>query len=123
MSSYIGDKWKQGIPLEVSQFGHTVVLKKLNEFSQLASIDKPSHLRLAVKKMGPVVTDNSNFIVDFVIGDIIRTSIHSPQSLNAWLKTIPGILETGLFVNMADQVYFGMQDGSVASYTRNCKTA
>ena len=26
---------------------------------------------------------------------------------------VPGILETGLFVNMAQKVYFGQEDGTV----------
>jgi ribose 5-phosphate isomerase A len=120
MSSYIGEKWKKGIPLEVSQFGYSVVLKKLNEFAQLTGCsDRNNCLRLALKKMGPVITDNSNFIVDFMIGDILQNLVHTPQSLNTWLKTVPGILETGLFVNMTDQVYFGMQDGTVSTYKKS----
>jgi ribose 5-phosphate isomerase A len=120
MCSYLGEKWKKGVPLEVSQFGHSVVLKRLNEFVDLTGCsDQKNGLRLALKKMGPVVTDNSNFIVDFAIGNIFQGTVHTPQSLNTWLKTIPGILETGLFVNMTDQVYFGMQDGTVSTYKRN----
>jgi ribose 5-phosphate isomerase A len=64
--------------------------------------------------MGPVITDNGNFVVDFQFGDSLRTGeIHTATSIDTWLKTIPGILETGLFVKMANQAYFGQPDGTV----------
>lgn len=71
-------------------------------------------VRQAVSKMGPVITDNGNFVVDFQFGDALKTGeIHTAKSLESWLKTIPGILETGLFVRMANQAYFGQPDGTV----------
>ena len=38
---------------------------------------------------------------------------------NTRLATMAGVVETGLFVNMASVAYFGMEDGSVQ--TRNVK--
>lgn len=114
-SQYLGEKWKKGIPLEVAQLGSRVVLEKLRKFSEsVGGSTMPTKLREAVNKMGPVITDNGNFCVDFQIGDALKTSeIHTAQSLETWLKTIPGILETGLFIRMANQAYFGQADGSV----------
>lgn len=57
-----------------------------------------------MKKMGPVVTDNSNFLIDFQIGNTFKDGNKAPREIETWLKTIPGILETGLFVDMANQV-------------------
>jgi len=102
----------RGIPLEVSQIGWKVVLEKLNKFSK--SEGGVAALRMAVKKMGPVVTDNGNFCVDFQVGEALKNpERHTPQSMDAWLKTIPGILETGLFIGKASQAYFGLADGTV----------
>ena len=33
--------------------------------------------------------------------------------LEAKLLAIPGIVETGLFLDMAEKAYFGMEDGKV----------
>lgn len=58
---------------------------------------------------GPVITDNGNFILDW----------HFPQDLTNWRKIneeislIPGVIETGLFINMVEKAFFGMPDGSI----------
>jgi ribose 5-phosphate isomerase A len=63
-------------------------------------------LREAEKKLGPVVSDNGNFIFDVDFGPI-----NDPKKLNHALKVIPGVVETGLFVEMADIVYVGRREG------------
>lgn len=61
---------------------------------------------------GPVITDNGNFILDW----------HFPQDITSWneinneISLIPGVIETGLFLNMAEKAFFGMQDGSVREH-------
>uniref|UniRef100_A0A3B1JDM0 ribose-5-phosphate isomerase n=1 Tax=Astyanax mexicanus TaxID=7994 RepID=A0A3B1JDM0_ASTMX len=65
-------------------------------------------LRMAVSKAGPVVTDNSNFILDWKF-----EHAQNWKEVNTAIKMIPGVVETGLFVGMAERVYFGMEDGSV----------
>jgi len=66
-------------------------------------------LRRALAKAGPVVTDNGNFIIDVDFGRITN-----PQELNLKLLQIPGVVDTGLFVNMATKAYIGREDGEVA---------
>lgn len=100
----------RGIPLEVSRMGWKVVLEKLNQFSKT---EGQTNLRQAVKKVGPVVTDNGNFLIDFHFGDAFKNNKWNPKEIERWLKTIPGILETGLFIDMASQAYFGQADGTV----------
>ncbi|CAL8138314.1 unnamed protein product [Orchesella dallaii] len=116
-SRYLGQTWKKGIPLEVAQMGARVVLEKLQKFTDsVGGSVIPTKVRQAVNKMGPVITDNGNFIVDFQFGDAMKTGeLHNAQSVETWLKSIPGILETGLFVKMANQAYFGQPDGTVKS--------
>lgn len=121
-SQYLGEKWVKGVPLEICKMGTTVVLNKLCNWktSKTASDEKgEAFVRQGVKKMGPVVTDNNNFIIDFQIKKAMNSG-RTPQELESWLKSIPGILETGLFVDMASEAYFGQQDGSVSK--RICKS-
>jgi ribose 5-phosphate isomerase A len=51
--------------------------------------------------VGPVVTDNANFILDWYWE---REEGRDWAAVNVQLQTMPGVLETGLFVNMAHKV-------------------
>ncbi|MEM3010335.1 MAG: ribose 5-phosphate isomerase A [Candidatus Bathyarchaeia archaeon] len=84
------------VPLEVLPFATSFLIAKLREMG-----GKPV-LRMGKNKVGPVVTDNGNFLVDVDFG-----IIKNPKELNANLKSIPGVIETGLFLNMANIVYVG----------------
>lgn len=63
-------------------------------------------LRDAERKDGPVVTDNGNLVLDCEFGEI-----DSPGDLAADLSAIPGAVEHGLFVGMADEIHAGNDDG------------
>ncbi|XP_069924915.1 ribose-5-phosphate isomerase-like [Oryctolagus cuniculus] len=65
-------------------------------------------LQMAVHKAGPVVTDNGNFILDWKFD-----CAHKWSEVNIAIKMILSVVDTGLFINMVERVYFGMQDGSV----------
>lgn len=62
-------------------------------------------LRTAECKDGPVVTDNGNLLFDCDFG-----TIDDPESLAAALSAIPGAVEHGLFVDLADAIYVGSED-------------
>ena len=90
------------IPIEILPFSLGVVRRKIE------SIGITPTLRLAQRKMGPIVTDNGNFILDLKfskpITDPVQTAID--------LKMIPGVVETGLFIGMTDEVHVGTEDGA-----------
>ena len=66
-------------------------------------------LRMGVNKVGPVVTDQGNFVVD-----VRFPSIEDPQDLEMRLNNIPGCVENGLFVGLADVIIVGVrEDGTV----------
>jgi len=71
--------------------------------AELAAMGGDAQLRMAVKKAGPVVTDQGNLVLDvkFAVG------ISDPASLEAAINNLPGVLENGLFVNITDQVLVG----------------
>jgi ribose 5-phosphate isomerase A len=54
----------------------------------------------------PFVTDNGNYIIDVQIPDIAN-----PASLESSLLSLPGVLECGLFVQMASLVITGTDQG------------
>jgi len=90
------------VPVEVLPFALATVsagIKKLG--------GKPL-LREAKGKVGAVVTDNGNYIVDVDFGPI-----DNAEKLNQQLKIIPGVIETGLFIGLADIVYLGKKDGII----------
>lgn len=63
-------------------------------------------LRDAIRKAGPVVTDNGNFVLDCSFG-----SISSPEALATDLATLPGVVEHGLFLDYADEIHLGTDEG------------
>ena len=101
-SEFLGEKWNKGVPIEVIPSAWAPLMKK---FKNLGG--KPQ-LRMARAKMGPLITDNGNFIIDVDFG-----VIESPEELNLKLIQIPGVVDTGLFVNMAHKAYIGQKDGTI----------
>lgn len=84
------------VPVEALPFSLPTVLSKVLEMG-----GRPV-LREGRGKVGPVVTDNGNFIVDVDFG-----VINAPKELNSRLNLIPGVVETGLFIEMANIIYVG----------------
>jgi ribose 5-phosphate isomerase A len=67
-------------------------------------------LREAVRKAGPVITDNGNIILD------IRweTSLNAdPAELETRLNQIPGVVENGFFTRLRPVIYIARRDGTV----------
>jgi len=91
----LGEK-EHPVPIEVLPFANVHVQRRIEVIGGKAV------LREGKGKLGPVITDNGNVILDAVFGEI-----NDPTVLGIKLKMIPGVLETGLFVGMADIVYFG----------------
>jgi len=62
-------------------------------------------LRAAERKDGPVVTDNGNLVLDCDFD-----AIEDPAGLAASLSALPGVLEHGVFVGLADEIHVGTDD-------------
>ncbi len=89
------------IPVEVLPFSLGVVQRKITVMGIEPMV------RQAEKKMGPIVTDNGNFIIDLKF----PKPIDDPAKVATELKMIPGVVETGLFIGMTDEVHVGKEDG------------
>lgn len=105
-SDYLGKNFTQGVPIEVVPFAYAKVLQNLRDL-----LGSPNAtLRMAKAKAGPVVTDNGNFVID---APFSRDLVRDPSALLVKLKLLTGVVEVGLFCNVAQAAYFGNQDGSV----------
>lgn len=79
------------LPVEIVPFGWEITARHVERFGCLAVRREEG--------TNPFVTDNGNWIVDCDFG-----AIPDPASLHGSLKAITGVVETGLFVDMADLV-------------------
>lgn len=68
----------------------------------LAALGGTPELRMGVNKDGPVITDQGNMVLD-----VKFTGIDDPADLEKTINNIPGVLENGLFVGLADEVLIG----------------
>jgi ribose 5-phosphate isomerase A len=89
------------LPVEVLPFGWRSTLEILRSFGARAKL----RLKDATT---PYRTDNGNYIVDCAFG-----KIEDPVRLAEQIKSIAGVVETGLFVGMADLVLAARSDGRV----------
>ncbi|GAI96302.1 unnamed protein product, partial [marine sediment metagenome] len=88
----------QFVPVEVLPFALKPVMDKIKKIG-----GKPI-VRMK-KNKSAVITENENFIVDADFGLIADYS-----GLRRQLKMIPGVIENGLFIDMADIVYIGYKN-------------
>jgi ribose 5-phosphate isomerase A len=86
----------QPVPIEVLPFAISLAKRKIVDIG-----GKPV-LREGNGKLGPVITDNGNAILDSYFGEIAN-----PVELQVNAKMIPGVVETGFFVDLADIAYVG----------------
>jgi ribose 5-phosphate isomerase A len=96
---------------EVDALDHPVPVEVLPDASPVVADRVRDHggdpdLRAAEHKDGPVVTDNGNLVLDCDFG-----RIDDPAERAATLAELPGVVEHGLFVDLADAVYVGTSDG------------
>lgn len=89
------------LPVEVLPMAVAPVTRALEALG-----GKPQ-LRMGVKKAGPVVTDQGNLVID-----VKFDRIDNPADLEKTINNIPGVLENGLFVGVADVILVGeIKDG------------
>ncbi|MBW4680049.1 MAG: ribose-5-phosphate isomerase RpiA [Microcoleus vaginatus WJT46-NPBG5] len=89
------------LPVEVIPMAISPVMRAIEKLG-----GKPE-LRMGVKKAGPVITDQGNMVID-----VKFDSIDDPAGLEKTLNNIPGVLENGLFVGVANIILVGeIKDG------------
>ena len=74
----------------------------------LRSLGAQPELRMGAKKDGPVVSDQGLWILDGMFDEITDA-----RNVNEILLNTPGVVDHGLFIDMATDVLIGKSDGSV----------
>ena len=92
---------KGQLPIEVVQFGWSTHLSFLDSLGA-----EPTLRRTA--NGGPFTTDSGNYILDCVF----EGGIESPEEVEHALHGRVGIVESGLFLGMADLAVIGTPDGA-----------
>ena len=92
------------LPIEVVAFGHKATANRIMDVLIDHDIQMPARLRQADR--GVVRTDGGN-----VIYDAKCQAIHDPVRLADDLKLITGVVEHGLFLDLADEAIIGTEAG------------
>lgn len=88
------------LPIEIIPFTYEWTLNQLRK-----KYDVPFEMRMNNDEL--YVTDNGNYIVDASF-----EKIESPSTLSEELKAMVGVVDHGLFVDIAELVIVGYDDGS-----------
>jgi ribose 5-phosphate isomerase A len=94
------------LPVEVARFGLAATRNMLSALA--AEVGCEGEIRLRTDGGQPFITDNGNYILDCAFG-----RIDDPEALDAALKRVPGVLENGLFLGIADVAVIAGPDGVV----------
>ncbi|MFN9925532.1 MAG: ribose-5-phosphate isomerase RpiA [Phenylobacterium sp.] len=92
------------LPIEVVAFGHKTVVARICDALAECEIGMAPVLRR--REGQPVRTDGGNVIYDVACG-----TIPEPALLAAALKGVTGVVEHGLFLDLADRALIGGPDG------------
>lgn len=105
---YIGDfmklkpKLDMPIPVEVLEYAFPHVKNVLNSWGM------EIRLRVGKRKIGPIISDNGNLIADVEVKEL-----EDLEKLDEKLRSVAGILETGIFPRLADLIIIGYPEGEV----------
>ncbi|MGS5041782.1 ribose 5-phosphate isomerase A [Staphylococcus saprophyticus] len=94
---YLGQTFK--LPVEVDKFNWLLVAKRIKAYDELKVT------RRMVDDV-PFITDNGNYILDVVLNEGINAAV-----MHEFLIHLIGVLETGYFLNVADQAIIGTTNG------------
>ncbi|MBX3598923.1 MAG: ribose-5-phosphate isomerase RpiA [Rhizobiaceae bacterium] len=83
------------LPIEVNKFGLKSTIDAIHSQGEKLGLSGPLALRL--RDGEPYVTDGGHFIVDASFGRIPDT-----RALSSALHAVPGVVEHGLFIGLAD---------------------
>jgi ribose 5-phosphate isomerase A len=104
------------LPIEVNRFGLAATGVAVLKAGQSLGLEGPIVLREAGGK--PFVTDGGHLILDASFG-----RIPDPRALSSSLHAVPGVVEHGLFIGMADLAIVAGADGARTVAPRRGRSA
>lgn len=90
------------LPVEVIPFGAQatkVQIEALFSYTGSWRMDRSGH---------QFITDNGNWIIDLHL----QSPMENPELVHMQIIRIPGVVDTGIFLNLASQIIIGQTDGS-----------
>lgn len=85
------------LPVEVLPFAWSFSARLLGELGCVVNLRQ--------QEGAPFLTDNGNYVLDCDFGPI-----EDPAALEKRIKLLPGVIESGLFVGIADVLVIGLDD-------------
>ena len=99
------------VPLEVLSLALPAVTRWVERLGGQPRLRMASPTQL---HSGPFITEQGNFLVDVFFQGISGPGIDDPKTLERDLNLIPGVVDNGLFPQMAHTILVGSsKDGSV----------
>ena len=95
------------LPIEIVPEARLSIMKKLESYGVSMII------RDGIRKKGPVITDNGNFIMDIKWPANAKIN---PVKLESELNAIPGIIENGFFTQKPPRVFLSHSNGTVEEF-------
>ena len=89
------------LPVEIIKFGYKNTIRLIQKKLRYLGFQQ-INFSLRLKETDKFVTDEKHFIVDLNLKKIL-----DPIILQQELLLIPGVVETGLFINLADKIIVG----------------
>ena len=93
------------LPVEVVRFGHVHTGQRLADIAAEFDLPPPRPRR---SERGLTITDGGNLIYDMASG-----KIEQPAALAEALKSVTGVVDHGLFLDLADEALIGTDAGVV----------
>jgi ribose 5-phosphate isomerase A len=103
-SKLVGTLGRFPLPVEVNRFGLSATRLAIEDVAERLGLAGPLTLRMTNGE--PFVTDGGHFIIDASFGRIPDT-----RALSNALFAIPGVVEHGLFLGMADTAIVAGTEG------------
>ena len=95
------------LPVEVTPFGFTITAKAVFNVLEASGIERPRVQLRMNDDNSPLITDGGNYILDCHC-----KRIPDADATAARLSAIPGVVEHGLFIELARTVIIGGEDGA-----------
>ena len=95
------------LPVEVVKFGWQTTKQLIEECLSNVNVLGES-VSLRMQDDGPLLTDEAHYILDLHL-----KHIENPRELSLILNQVPGVVENGLFLDVADVIVIGHGDGRV----------
>jgi len=101
------------LPVEVIKFGWQATKRSLEQFGWQPAEERREEVACTIElrkvmEDEPFITDNGNYILDLEF-----QRIDTPEELSIAINNVPGVVENGLFIGLADEVIVGGKQGII----------